>query len=96
MAPNSQGGQDGQGGHLRAKLGEVVEATLQVAPSRSEAYFTLMSFALMSLHDDVTKPLNKTRQLDKPIRLTMVCFCSQGKALEERQVIVRYDINLQL
>ncbi len=34
--------------HLRAKLGEVVEATLQVAPNRPEAYFALMSFALMS------------------------------------------------
>jgi hypothetical protein len=27
---------------LEAKLGEVVEAPLQVAPNRSEAYFVLM------------------------------------------------------
>jgi hypothetical protein len=31
-------------GHLGAKLGEVVEATLQIAP-----HFALMSFAQMSL-----------------------------------------------
>jgi hypothetical protein len=38
-------------GHLEAKLGEVVEATLQVAPNRSEAYN-----ALMLLFANVTKP----------------------------------------
>ncbi len=42
--------------HLTAKLGEVMEATLQVAPNRSEAYFMLMSFVLMSLCANVTKP----------------------------------------
>ncbi len=36
---------------LKPKLDEVVEATLQVAPNRSEAYF-----ALMLLFANVTKP----------------------------------------
>ncbi len=44
-------------GHLGAELGEVVEATLQVTPNRSEAYFVLMSFALTSLRANATKPL---------------------------------------
>ncbi len=44
-------------GHLKAKLGEVLEATLQVAPNRSEAYIVLMSFVLMSLRANVTKLL---------------------------------------
>ncbi len=35
--------------HLEAKLVEVVEAPLQVAPNRSEAYFMLMLFVLMLL-----------------------------------------------
>ncbi len=34
----------------------LTDQTLQVAPNRSEAYFTLMSFALMSLLANVTKP----------------------------------------
>ncbi len=46
--------------HLASKLGELVEATLQVAPDRSEAYFALMSFALMSLRINVRKPDKET------------------------------------
>ncbi len=44
-------------GHLGAELGEVLEATLQVAPNWSEAYFVLMSFVLMPLRANATKPL---------------------------------------